>query len=278
MSDDAGGYEEGAAQPTESWSLHNPSGDICGTVYDKTQADDWIKSGRGNGRFVRRYAIVPDAGGFEERLDLFEEKLRKKLVCRHAWTAIAADGLAMTCALATMYPEALGDSQRGEPSRCPTAWTPEWLNYLIPWIDDAGSVAAWDATMAELVRVLRRSVVLTSQDWVELDYVVRAIAIREAMRHTTDRAMLAAYEGMVLLCAHAGSGGEVSQAEWIAGQLASWWMGGRAWLEATASSWTWWWASMASGLARMRAAPQAADRLIADIFSAIEARCAMRQP
>jgi hypothetical protein len=147
------------------------------------------------------------------------------------------DGKTRACLLATLAPEC-GEAQSA--AVCPAEIMPAWLAHLTPWLDDAGSEAAWPAMVRRYAALAHRWHVLTPEAWRRLDYAARAICVREAVTHTTDAQAIAACETVLALCDRAAGGDLVTEAEWSAA----------------------------------RAVAGVADRITAAILSAIEDACA----
>jgi leucyl aminopeptidase (aminopeptidase T) len=171
-----------------------------------------------------------------------------------------------------------------------------WFAHLTPWIDDAGSKRAEEATVSRYVAIVERWHTLTPERDQCLKYAVRALAVREAMRHTIDPAALAVCERVATLCEGVAAGGAIDAeafvsaaeaadavaaarvASWVtataaAAEAASWATGvlARAWPVATsaAASWATGAAKAAKASTGVRAAVSA-DRLIDAILGVCE--------
>jgi hypothetical protein len=139
---------------------------------------------------------------------------------RRAWRDTDADGRERACLLAALAPEC---GYQESADVCPADVMPAWLAELTPWIDDAGSDAAWPGVVRRYAAVAARWHRLDAETWRRLDYRVRALAVREAMRHTDHVDMLAACERVASLCERAAAGGEVGSKEWAAArETVSW--------------------------------------------------------
>lgn len=206
------------------------------------------------------------ADQIETRVDELRRVHAEGRLLRGAWTRTDEHGRHLACLLVALAPEC----SAGDADACPAWLMPPWLAHLLPWLDDAGSEAAWPGQMARLIAVLPallRRLAADPEAARRLDYAVRAIAVREAMRHTRDAAAIAACETVAALCETMASGGAVTEAQWaVAAETAA-----RAWARAakaaeTAAAAAVW----AAARAAVRAAGAAADRMIGAILSAFE--------
>jgi hypothetical protein len=118
---------------------------------------------------------------------------------RNDWIGTDDDGRETACLLAAVAPEC---GQARSAGSCPANVMPSWLAHLTPWIDDAGSEAEWP-------RVVRRFAA-TAKNWPHLterhEYAVRALCVREAMRHANSADALKACERVATLCERARNG------------------------------------------------------------------------
>jgi hypothetical protein len=215
--------------------------------------------------------------------DGYERAVREGKIVRGQWRD--HDRL---CALLTLVPAA--EIRSGaDYSVCAAAGLPEWCAQLVPWIDDAVSIETWRDTLVRLGVVLRRAVaVLTPEDWARLDYVCRAIAVREARARTPHRdpRFLAAIDRVLALLDRAAAGDASKREQWCA---AAWeaWEATQGTMAATPSTAAAAWAAKfeaSEAAARTAAAASvavkttaAADRIAAAMLDAIEARCAERE-
>jgi hypothetical protein len=174
-----------------------------------------------------------------------------------------------------------------------------WFAYLTPWIDDAGSKRAWEAMVARYVAIVERWHTLTPERDRCLEYAVRALAVREAMRHTSDASVLAVCERVATLCEGVAAGGAIDAEAFAAAAAMAAMARAAAWAAdaadaaaarvawaaeadaasaARASAWVWAaaeaWAAEAADAAAARAAWAAswaaADRLTDAILGACE--------
>lgn len=103
-------------------------------------------------------------------------------VCRHSFRAESVAGEQMTCALATMWPDA------GLPGisnhHCPADLLPGFVAILVPWWCDRGSASRWIGAMRELADLIQRSTELFANPdrCRKLDFSFRAVALREVAR------------------------------------------------------------------------------------------------
>ncbi len=233
-----------------------------------------------------------------ERIDRFLAAKTAGEVARGAWVAKDENGQEIVCPLLLFAPECR-DDDCGFASRCPADQLWPWFSELVPWITDRGSAAKAASVLDRLGDLAERLDELTAQDGAELDYGVRAIAVREAMRHTVDNVVLAVCERTALLCERAGRGEDVSRNEWdTAAALSA--LSARDASNATSNARAAqgaWEATQAARYAARYAASAASDaakgvkgiwevamyawpvedRIIDAIFSAFEARCALRE-
>jgi hypothetical protein len=175
-----------------------------------------------------------------ERLDTIRSEGR---LVRQTWTGTDGAGRDTACLLAALSPEA---GAAGQASACPADVMPAWLAHLTPWVDDAGTAEHWPEVVSRYAALAHRWSVLTPATWGRLDYRVRGLCVREAMRYTKSAAALAACETVAALCEWAADGDMASEELWAAA------------------------AAAAAGAAAAGAAG-AADRLIDAILGAIEA-------
>ncbi len=89
-----------------------------------------------------------------DRLDQF---IREDRLIRKSWGTIN-DRACLLVALG-------GDEVIKHPEACPASILPEWLAYLTPWIDDAGTDERWPEVVRTYARLVRASAHLTSEQW-----------------------------------------------------------------------------------------------------------------
>lgn len=187
-----------------------------------------------------------------------ESVLAENRLTRHAW-AREEDGRQLLCLYTAML-----DDPEARPEDCPASLCPRWLAYLLPWMDDAGTEAAWSAmvrrmaTLAPHFHRLRPCV----------EWQVRAACVRQAMQDTVNKAVLAVCETVATLCERRGrdehvSDEEIKKAERsVAKHAGSWSVGAVAFAEDPAA---------VCGAASRAAYYSAADRLTTTILDLIEA-------
>jgi hypothetical protein len=153
---------------------------------------------------------------------------------------------------------------------------PQWLAYLTPWIDDAGTLEQWPVVLRRYAGLVSRWSVLTLEDWHRLDYTCRRLAVEEAARHCNAEQFLKGtpvVRTVIALCSRAENGDYPPGEEWksAAAEWASWAAGGASWAPEGASwaSWAAARAAWAAARAAGEAAGEAADRLIFAIMHAI---------
>lgn len=96
---------------------------------------------------------------------------------RGVWSKVDGRGRELLC----LY-TALAGGAEARPWECPAELCPRWLAHLIPWIDDAGSEAAWPRMVERFVAVAPKLGALAPA----VEWRVRALILREAMRHAKD--------------------------------------------------------------------------------------------
>jgi hypothetical protein len=99
-------------------------------------------------------------------------------------------------------------------------------------MDDNVSDAYRPVLWREYARVVRRSAVLTADDWRRLDYAARAIAVRDARSYASGPDTLAAIDGVLALLDRGAAGDWPSDAERAAASTAA-----RATWVAQATAW-----------------------------------------
>lgn len=127
-------------------------------------------------------------------------------------------GYERACLLVAAAPE-VGD---GHFEKCPVSLMPQWLAHLTPGMDDNVSIAYWPDMVREYALCLRRSGVLTPEQWQRLDYTARRIAVVEAMKRTRNEVVMSACRAVVALLDRAIGGDAPSDDEWRAAEAAVW--------------------------------------------------------
>lgn len=153
-----------------------------------------------------------------EAIERLNKAIEEGTLIRNAWTGTDEQGRHTACLLAAMVPEC-GECRSS--GACPAEVMPAWLATLTPWIDDAGSAEAWPAMVRRYAAVAARWHVLSSADWLRVEYAVRALIVREAIRHTTEPAALAACERVAVLCEGVASGGAVDDEAFRSARVAA---------------------------------------------------------
>jgi hypothetical protein len=133
------------------------------------------------------------------RLESF--RVSNRLI-RKEWVS-EDEGKETACLLAALSKE-VGIAE--SPSACPAELLDPWFAHLTPWFDDAGSEAAWPAMVARYGGVVKKLMSLPAERRTQLDYASRAIIVREAMRYTSDKQVLASCETVAVLCEGVASG------------------------------------------------------------------------
>jgi hypothetical protein len=155
---------------------------------------------------------------FSDRIDRLQTLRREHRLIRREWVGKDADGRELACLLVALSPEAGNARDAGA---CPASVLSPWFAYLTPWIDDAGSKRAWEAMVARYVAIVERWHTLTPERDRCLEYAVRALAVREAMRHTSDASVLAVCERVATLCEGVAAGGAIDAEAFTAEEAAA---------------------------------------------------------
>jgi hypothetical protein len=195
---------------------------------------------------------------FSERLDRLQTLRSEHRLIRNKWVGQDADGQELACLLVALSPEAGNARDAGA---CPASVLSPWFAYLTPWLDDAGTQAAWEGMVSRYVAIVERWHELTPERDRCLEYAVRALCVREAMRHTSDASVQAVCERVATLCEGVAAGGAIDAEAFAAAAaamaaMAAAGVSSRAWAAATAAA-----AAEAARAARAaRAAAWAASR------------------
>jgi hypothetical protein len=189
---------------------------------------------------------------FDERYDRLDMYIAEDRLIRGAWMG-AANGRETACLLTALSPEV---GERLTASACPSELMPAWMAYVTVWLNDSGSHEAWPGMVRRYATLARRWHVLTPEAWQRLDYAVRGLCVREAIRHTTDTVELAVCSSVVSLCDRAAAAAAAGAAVWATEEAAVW----AAKVAAAARA--------AAGAAGRAAA---VDRLVGQILDALEA-------
>jgi hypothetical protein len=128
-------------------------------------------------------------------IDRFDLYLAEGRLIRDQWTGNDAEGRATACWLAALFDEAASSENTAS---CPSDQLPQWFAYLIPWMDDQGTEEQWLVFAERISAVLRAP--RTVDQWHRAEYAVRALCVREAMRHTDDASVLEVCENVASLC------------------------------------------------------------------------------
>ena len=197
---------------------------------------------------------------YTDRLETF---LNEGRLTRKEWASQDDAGRATACLLAALVPECGRD---GSAAACPAELMPAWLAHLTPWIDDAGSEENWMETVFRFADLAASWHVLDTETWRRLEYRVKAVVVREAVRHTTNAGALSACETVIDLCDRAASGEAIPDTTWSAARSAARSAERSAtWSAARSAAW-----SAESAASAVDAANAAADRIIAGVLDAIE--------
>lgn len=195
---------------------------------------------------------------------------------RHDWSRID-DGKQMLCLLT-----ALANDPDVRPETCSADYAQPWLAHLLPWIDDAGTRAAWDGHIRRLIPLAPHLHKLGRH----ADLRCRRVTVLESMSISPEPVI----DIVLGLLDRAISGDEPTKEEWVkaaeawaadaaawaatkvAAEVAAAWAAGVAASRAALAA-----ASMRSWLAAARAAREAeaagaacADRMISNMISIFE--------
>ena len=167
---------------------------------------------------------------FSDRIERLQTLRRDHRLIRNKWNGKDVDGRELACLLVALSPEV---GQAEDPSACPASVISRWFAHLTPWIDDSGSKKKWEAMVSRYVAIVSAWHTLTPQRDRCLKYAVRALAVREAMRHTSDAPVLAVCERVATLCEGVAAGGAIDAEAFVdAEEAAS--AASRAWTTAEA--------------------------------------------
>ena len=108
------------------------------------------------------------------------DRYKNGRLLRREWTQgkCGTDGHERACLLAAIAPCIAPDGGRCQPdfSACPAWLLPQWMAYLTPWIDDAGSLDKWGDVVQRYAANLRDSDSMTPQAWDRLRERCRCLA------------------------------------------------------------------------------------------------------
>ena len=208
-----------------------------------------------------------------ERFDRLDTFIAEDRLIRKAW----GDGQERACLLLALAPEV---GPRGDVYRCPASVLPAWLAHITPWLDDAGSPAAWPAMVRRYAVVVRRGAETLDDDgWRRVLARTMIAVVAEAAPHDPSEscARVSALWERVL------AGDEPTKDAWAA---ASWDAESASAASASEAAWA---ASEAAWAAASEAAARAAwllgaragagaqqaawDRITIALFDGIEIEC-----
>ena len=128
---------------------------------------------------------------------------------RGQWSGTDSAGRELLC----LYTAMAGDAA-ARPESCPARLAPQWIAYLMPWWDEAGSADAWPALVRRVAALAPRFVEIRGESSVRLDYECRAIALRECLPLAGTAQLVV--ERVLALCDRRAAGDVPSPAEWKA--------------------------------------------------------------
>jgi hypothetical protein len=193
-----------------------------------------------------------------------ESVLAENRLIRKAWSRIE-DGRQLLCLYTAMM-----DDPDARPDTCPASVCPQWLAYLLPWMDDAGTKEQWLLTVTRIARLAPRFGQLSSN--VELK--VRALCVKHTQSYVAaDKELVhKVCKNVISLCEKAAAGETVATEEWEAASKAARaaWAAAEAASKAARAAWA---AAEAASKAAWAtwAEAEAADKLTAEILDLIEA-------
>lgn len=148
-----------------------------------------------------------------------QKVLEEGRLIRRSWLSYAEDGKQLLC----LYTALLNDPN-ARPENCPAEVCPQWLAHLLPWINDVSSEEHWPSVVQRVARLAPKFAALPP----ETEWHVRALCVREAMRHTEDVDVLTVCERVAVLCetgapdeAELKSAWEAARAAWAAARAAA---------------------------------------------------------
>lgn len=208
-------------------------------------------------------------------MESIEQIAAEGRIIRGRWSDTDEQGRHLLC----LYTALAGDPY-ARPETCPADLCPRWLAHLLPWMDDAGTEAAWPSVVARVVALAPRLGEIQGEVSDRLFSRCLAHIVREAMSHTEDSGAIEACTDVLALLERHGSGGVVTHEEWKAAEAAVW--AARAFTAAEAAAWAaraftaaWAATGAASWAAPYEAAivyvHEAADRMTDAILKEIEA-------
>lgn len=110
-----------------------------------------------------------------ERCDLLDQYIAEGRLLRDTWQRVE-DGRQYACLLTAISPEALDIAKSGAWSSpafaCPASVMPRWFADLVPWLDDAGSLAKWPSVIRRFAASFRRP--RSPEDWEALETDIQA--------------------------------------------------------------------------------------------------------
>lgn len=93
---------------------------------------------------------------FASRVSNLQRLVDQKLITRKTFR----NGRERVCLLVAMFPEVTDSLQQ-----CPVGYLPTWFINAVPFMDDHGTVAAWDDMCKEFARCMRLAADFTPEDW-----------------------------------------------------------------------------------------------------------------
>lgn len=134
-------------------------------------------------------------------------------IIRNKWSDTDESGRQLLC----LYTALAGDPE-ARPDTCPADLCPGWLAYLLPWMEESGTEAAWPSVVSRVGALAPRLGEIQGEASDQLRSRCLAHIVREAMRHTDEVEECMAL--LALLAKH-GLGGAVAMWEWNATDAAA---------------------------------------------------------
>ena len=133
---------------------------------------------------------------------------------RGKWSDTDARGRQLLC----LYTALAGDP-KARPASCPAELAPQWVAHLLPFFDDRGTLETWPKVVERVIALAPRFALWSPEQSQRCEYGCRAVAVREAMRHTNDPRMLEVCERVATLCEAVEHGAPIDEdafrAAWV---------------------------------------------------------------
>lgn len=128
---------------------------------------------------------------YDERIERLERTYREGRLIRHLWQR-EQEGRSLICLLLAIAPEVEAEHDY-IPRACPADVMPGWLAELTPWIDDAGTAAAWPRTIERYIALAKRWRALQPDDWARVrDFAAANVLETAALQPSAPEAVATA--------------------------------------------------------------------------------------